>query len=123
MDFGRPCRPLMASPRICWRTSSGERCTSMVKVMTSGILGQADATEGPASAWREEVSVRRTHVAGRGGATTSAEDVLAHHELAVVLAHGARRGAKTWIGRVGARSPFPGVAEDPVVRQHRARMR
>src|SRR5580698_6904395 len=95
----------------------------MVKVMASGVLGQSDAAEGPAGAWREEVAVRRTDVTGWGGATTSPEDVLADHELAVVFAHRAGCRPEARIRGVAARGPLPGVAEDPVVPQHGAWVR
>ena len=62
----------------------------------------------------EEVAVGGAGVSGRGGAAAAAEHVLAHHELAVVLAHGPRSGAESRIGGVGARCPFPRVSVEPV---------
>src|SRR5215469_9792160 len=88
----------------------------------SGIPGQPDAAKSPAGARGEEVPVGGTYVPGRGGATAAAQDVLAHHELAVVLADSARSGTKARIGGVGARRPLPDVADHRVGRDRRAWM-
>ena len=85
----------------------------------SGVPGQPQPAEGPARAGREEVAVGGTDVPGRRGAAPAAQHVLAHHELAVVLADGARSGPEPRVGRVGARGPLPGVAEDAVGRDRR----
>src|SRR5450755_38699 len=78
------------------------------------VLRQAEPAEGPAGSGGEEVSIGGAGMARWGGAASSAEHVLAHHELAVVLADRARRGAKARVGRIGAGRPLPYVAEHGV---------
>src|SRR5689334_21201364 len=74
------------------------------------LAREPDARELPARVRREEVAVGRTHVSGRRGAGFAAQDVLAAHELAVVFADRAGRGAIAGVGRVRRRRPFPHVA-------------
>ena len=88
----------------------------MVYAMAQGSRARRTPAEGPAGAGREEVAVGGADVPARRGAAPAPEHVLAHHELAVVLADGARGGAEPGIGGVGARGPLPGVAEDAVGR-------
>ena len=106
----------------------------------SGVPGQSHAAERPAGAGREEVAIGGTHVARGRDAASAAEHVLAHHELAVVLADrtGRRRGtpdtgsrrststprrprrSRSWSRRAGVRRP---VGEDVVIQEVVARHR
>src|ERR1700734_2756021 len=88
----------------------------------SGVPGQSQSAEGPAGAGWEEVSIGRADVPGWSGAAPAAQNVLAHHELSVVLTDGTRRGPEAGVGRVGTCRPLPGVAEEAVGRDGRAWM-
>src|SRR4029453_7371982 len=59
----------------------------------------------------EEIGVSGANMTPRGGAGTATQNVLVAHELAVVFAERARRGAITGVRRVGAPRPFPNVAK------------
>src|SRR5580658_3636104 len=88
----------------------------------SGVPRQSQSAEGPPRTRREEVAVRGTDVAGGRCTASTAQHVLADHELAVVLAHRTRCGPEARVRRIGARSPFPGVTEDPIGRERGPRM-
>src|SRR3712207_6901386 len=65
-------------------------------------LFRSHARELPALVGREEVAVGPPRMGGRRGRGAAAQHHLVHHELAVVLAHGAFPRAKAGIGPVGA---------------------
>ena len=66
-----------------------------------------------ASGWRgEEVAIGGADVGGGGDAGASAQDHLAGHELAVVLAEGSGERFVAGIAGVGAGGPLPYVAEE-----------
>src|SRR5690348_3814082 len=74
------------------------------------VVREADAAELPAGVGGEEVAVTGADVRRGRGAGATAQDQLATHELAVVLAERAGGGAKARVGRVGAGGPLPHVA-------------
>src|SRR5271163_381670 len=82
-SFGLACRgwdSAVRGLRIVDRGSPGyER-------VRANLSGQAQAGELPARARREEVAIGRADVGGRGDAGATAQNDLAGHELAVVLA-------------------------------------
>ena len=74
----------------------------------------------------EKIPIACAHVATRGCAGAAAQHHLIDHELAVVFADRAIGCTITRIGRIGARSPFPDIAEHlarrGVVRGNRAQV-
>src|SRR6185503_6840430 len=81
-------------------------------VWGSSVASKAKSRELPASAWREEVAVGGAAMTARCGAACAFQNILAAHELAVVLADGSFGLGKTGVGSEGALRPFPDVAED-----------
>jgi hypothetical protein len=79
--------------------------------LVSCVLREAQAAELPALPGLKEIAIAGAQVAARRRARAAAQHVLAVHELAVVFADRARRGAEAGIGHVGAGRPFPHVAE------------
>ena len=75
------------------------------------IACEPDSRKLPALFRLKEIAISAANVTARGGAGTTAQNVLVAHELAVVLAERARRGTIAGVGRVGAACPFPNVAE------------
>src|ERR1039458_9801918 len=73
----------------------------------SNILPQARASEWPSGAGREKVAIRETGGAGRRNRRASSEHMLAHHELAVVLADQPLQRLQTGIREIGTRGPLP----------------
>ena len=76
------------------------------------VLRKAQAGELPALMRVEEIAVGGADVPAGRRAAAAAQDLLAHHELAVVLADGAGGRAVAGIGLVGAGGPLPHVAEE-----------
>src|SRR5262245_16541437 len=77
----------------------------------SDVTRQAHAGHLPARPGRKEVAVGAADVPRGRQARASAQDVLAAHELAVVLAERPAQRPEPWIGRVAARGPLPDIAE------------
>src|SRR4029434_141099 len=75
------------------------------------IARESDPCKLPAFFWLEEIAISTANVTARGGAGTATQNVLVAHELSVVFAEGAGHSAIAGVGRVGAPSPFPNVAE------------
>ena len=75
------------------------------------VARESDSGELPAFFRLKEITIGTADVSARGGAGTTAQDVLVAHEFAVVLAKRAGSGAITRVWRVGAARPFPNVAE------------
>src|SRR5579859_1976691 len=91
--------------------------------MGSGIPGEPHATERPAGTRREEVAIRGAGVTLRRGAAAAPQDVLAHHELAVVFTDRPGSGTEAGIRGVGTRRPFPRVAVHAIAGDCRKRVR
>ena len=75
------------------------------------VFGEADAAHLPACAGREEIAVSRPAVAGGRQAGTAAQDVLVHHELAVVFANCPCWPEIAGVGRIARLGPLPRLAE------------
>src|SRR3954469_12620663 len=73
---------------------------------------EPDSHKLPTRGWREEIAIRRANVRSGRSAGTSAQHHLVTHEFSVVLAERACERRESGIGRIGARSPFPHVAEE-----------
>src|SRR3989304_657176 len=70
----------------------------------------------------EEIAIGPPHMALWRHAGAAPEHELIAHELAVVLANGARRGLEARVGEIGASRPFPDIAEhllEPFARRGR----
>src|SRR5690606_25527450 len=65
----------------------------------------------PAGMGGEKIAVGDPAVIGRRHARAAPQHVLVHHELAVVLADGARGRLEARVGRVAAAGPLPGGIE------------
>src|SRR3546814_5227326 len=91
--------------------SSAATCRRLRTTPMSKILCETDAGELPALVGVEEIAVGGTQMPARGGAAAAAQDELAAHELAIIFADRARRGAEAGIGAIGAAGPFPHAAE------------
>src|SRR3546814_19849859 len=91
--------------------SSAATCRRLRTTPMSKILCETDAGELPALVGVEEIAVGGTQMPARGGAAAAAQDELAAHELAILFADRARRGAEAGIGAIGAAGPFPHAAE------------
>src|SRR3546814_11106092 len=90
--------------------SSAATCRRLRTTPMSKILCETDAGELPALVGVEEIAVGGTQMPARGGAAAAAQDELAAHELAIIFADRARRGAEAGIGAIGAAGPFPHAA-------------
>src|SRR5215472_12985774 len=75
------------------------------------VACESDPGKLPAFFRLEEITIGGANMRARGGAGTTAQDVLIAHEFAVVLAERARNGAVAGVRRVGAARPFPNVTE------------
>src|SRR4051812_18083533 len=93
-------------------------------VWASSVASKANSRELPASAWREEVTVRGSAVPARRRAACPLQHELAAHELAIVLAHSPFGGRVARVGREGALGPLPHIAEHaaPGARHNRSRL-
>src|SRR5712671_5290763 len=72
-----------------------------------GVVGEPYTAELPARRRIEEVAIARARMARGGGVRAAAQHHLVDHELAVVFAERAGRGAEARIGRIGAARPLP----------------
>src|SRR3546814_3542199 len=91
--------------------SSAATCRRLRTTPMSKILCETDAGELPALVGVEEIAIGGTQMPARGGAAAAAQDELPAHELAIIFADRARRGAEAGIGAIGAAGPFPHAAE------------
>src|SRR3546814_4879320 len=76
--------------------------TSSVSSIASQILRQPQRGELPALMGVEEIAVAGPHMSARRGATAALQHELPGHELAVIFAHRAFRGAEPGMGAIGA---------------------
>src|SRR6476620_2011760 len=76
------------------------------------LVCEADTGELPARFRREKVAIGSADVGGGGDARAAAQNELAAHEFAVVLAQGAGQGMEAGVSEIGAGGPFPAVAEE-----------
>src|SRR3546814_20347327 len=91
--------------------SSAATCRRLRTTPMSKILCETDAGELPALVGVEEIAVGGTQMPARGGAAAAAQDELAAHELAIIFAERARRGAEAGIGALGDAGTFPPAAD------------
>src|SRR5699024_5271430 len=85
--------------RTGWRCAGDGRGNAPWRLLSCGFVpGQAQAAEGPAHVWIEEVAVAGAQVIRRGDATAAAQHLLAAHELAVVFAEAAAQGLEAGVG-------------------------
>src|SRR3546814_6769741 len=96
IDFCRCARPAWTSARKAMSTpaSSAATCRRLRTTPMSKILCETDAGELPALVGVEEIAIGGTQMPARGGAAAAAQDELPAHELAIIFADRARRGAE-----------------------------
>src|SRR4249919_4328641 len=82
----------------------------------SSVLSKAYSRELPARGGREKIAVAGARMASRGGAAGAFQHHLAAHELAVILAHGARLWLEAGVGQIGGLGPLPDIAERSAAR-------
>src|SRR3546814_570928 len=82
-------------------TSSAATCRRLRTTPMSKILREANAGELPALVGVEEIAVGGAAMAARGRAAAAAQHELAAHQLAIIFAARAQRGAENGIGAVG----------------------